>query len=205
VLLEGRCWDGSARSEVNAALLARRFGLPAVTIARRRLLEHLAEGLPQSALLFGRSCRSVRQDGHQATVELADGETLAADLVVGADGHRSVVRAAIVGDAAATPTGWAAWQGMTPTFLPTAPVNRSFYIIGKAGIFGLMPVPEGLLHWWFEVRWRPDAPRPPSVATMLKERFGSWASPVSEVLEALLEDEVELWPYIHHRVPRRFG
>src|SRR5207302_2833691 len=46
-LLEGRCWDGSARSEVNAALLARRFGVPAVTIARRRLLEHLAEGLPQ--------------------------------------------------------------------------------------------------------------------------------------------------------------
>jgi FAD-dependent urate hydroxylase len=179
--------------------------LPAVTITRRRLLERLAEALPEGALQFGRSCRSVRQHGDQATVELDDGETLATDLVIGADGHRSVVRAAIVGDTPATPTGWAAWQGMTRTFLPEAPVNRSFYIIGKGGICGLMPVPEGLLHWWFEIRWPPGTPRPPSVVTMLKERFGSWASPVSEVLGALSEDEVELWPYIHHRVPRRFG
>src|SRR5437764_9169665 len=87
--------------------------------------------------------------------------------------------------------------------LPEA--SRSFYIIGKAGICGLMPVPQDLLHWWFETPWPPGSHRPPSVVTMLKERFGSWASPVPDVLGAIADTEVELWPYVHHRVPRAFG
>jgi FAD-dependent urate hydroxylase len=204
-VLEGRSSDGSVRSKVDVARLARRFGVPAVTIARRRLLERLAEALPHEALLFDRACRSVSQDRHNATVELDDGKTLRADLVVGADGHRSVVRAAVVGDGSAKPNGWAAWQGMTAMPLPEVSASRSLYIIGKGAICGLMPAPEGQLHWWFEFRWPPGVRRPPSVVTMLKERFGSWASPVPQVLGAISETEVELWPYIHHRVPRVFG
>jgi FAD-dependent urate hydroxylase len=204
-VVEGRCSDGTVSSVVDAAGLARHFGVPGVTIARGRLLARLAEVLPEGDLQFGRACRAVVQDGEHAAVEFADGGTLTADLVVGADGHRSAVRATLVGDGPATLTGWAAWQGLIENVLPQASASRSLYIIGKAGMCGLMPVPEGLLHWWFETPWPPGARRPPSVLTMLKEQFGSWASPVPEVLGALSGTEVELWPYVHHHVPRAFG
>jgi FAD-dependent urate hydroxylase len=37
---------------------------------------------------------------------------------------------------------------------------------------------------------------------MLRERFGSWMSPVPDLLDAVSDDEVTFWPYVRHRVPQ---
>lgn len=54
-------------------------------------------------------------DPHAGTVTLATGATLAADLVVAADGIRSALRGAVLGaDVAAVPTGLAAYRFVVP-------------------------------------------------------------------------------------------
>lgn len=59
--------------------------------------------------------RVTAADPHAGTVTLATGATLAADLVVAADGIRSALRGAVLGaDVAAVPTGLAAYRFVVP-------------------------------------------------------------------------------------------
>ena len=53
-------------------------------------------------------------------MRFADGSTAAADLVIGADGTRSVVRGLVFGADPTRPAGWATAQGLTPVDVETA-------------------------------------------------------------------------------------
>ncbi|KAL3458311.1 hypothetical protein BJX64DRAFT_302067 [Aspergillus heterothallicus] len=62
------------------------------------------------------SSRVVRCDTVKGTVELADGEILSGDLIVGADGIKSAIRQYIVGEEVLPrPTGLSAYRMMIPT------------------------------------------------------------------------------------------
>ncbi|MCS6946307.1 MAG: FAD-dependent monooxygenase, partial [Steroidobacteraceae bacterium] len=67
-----------------------------------------------ASIELSRRCVGVRQDARQATLEFADGHTARADVVIGADGSRSVVRHAIFGELAPQYTGYIAWRGLVP-------------------------------------------------------------------------------------------
>jgi FAD-dependent urate hydroxylase len=203
--LQVRSAKGRLFFDVDATRLSARFGVDSVTLPRRQLLEKLAEGLPAHAVRFGTGCHSVRVRGGTPVVELTNGELLACDAVVGADGHRSVVRRTVGDDRAAQPTGWVSWQGLTPVAMPLSEGNESVYLVGKQSACGLMPAGAGLLQWWFDVRWPPPGKNPPSVLDWLTEHFESWASPVPELLGSVSEDELECFPHVFHRVPRSFS
>ncbi|KAL1853940.1 hypothetical protein VTK73DRAFT_8864 [Phialemonium thermophilum] len=62
------------------------------------------------------ACDVVRCDPDAATVTLASGEVLQGDLVIGADGIKSTVRAAVLGETRqAIPTGISAYRILIPT------------------------------------------------------------------------------------------
>ena len=200
--LEIRSAQGRRISVIDGTRLARRFGVPAIVVPRRQLIEHLAEGLSPNTVHFGQGCVGVRQDGAGAILEVDNGELVAGDLVVAADGHRSAVRTSLLGGGPAEPTGWAEWQGLSRFADQFTDGYSSLSLVDKDGACALMPAGEGLLQWWFAVRWAPDTPRPPSVVSMLRDRFGSWISPVPELLETLSDDGINFWPYVRHRVPK---
>jgi FAD-dependent urate hydroxylase len=77
--------------------------------------------------------------------------------------------------------------------------------VGKPGTCGLMPAGDGLLQWWFDLRWMPGDPPPVKPVAMLRERFGDWAPPVRAVLAAVTDDEAGFFPHCRHRVPRTWG
>lgn len=68
--------------------------------------------------------------GDGAAAELAGGESLEADLVVGADGHRSVVRSLFAPAGPATLTGWASLQGLMAVPLALTEGTTSIYATG---------------------------------------------------------------------------
>jgi len=199
---ELRSAQGRMMGVLDGVRLARRFGVPVMVIPRRRLLQRLAEGLASDRLRFAHTCTAVRQDESGATVQFENGDSVTVDLVIGADGYRSAVRTAVLGGGPAEPTGWAEWQGLSQISTHLAHGHQSLSLTDKNGACGLMPAGEGMLQWWFVVPWAPDSPRPSSVVSMLRERFGSWMDPVPEVLDEVSDDEVNLWPYVRHRVPR---
>ncbi|MFD0633432.1 FAD-dependent oxidoreductase [Catenulispora yoronensis] len=125
---------------------------------------------------------------------------------MGADGHRSAVRAHVrahlPGADPTRPTGWATFQGLTPVDIPTTHSRRGLMVIGREGMCGLLPAGGGLLQWWFDLRWDPEAPQPASAVALLKERFGHWASPVVETLAAADDADIEYFSHRRQKVSR---
>ena len=179
------------------------LGSPTVEIPRRTLLSLFADLLPVDAFHFGRRCVDVREYPRHVEVEFADGTRETGDLVIGADGQRSVVRQKVLGGEPARLTGWASWQGLTRSDLPVAQGTRTLNIAGRYGHCGLIPAGNGLLHWWFDTPWRVGDPEL-SVAN-LREVFAGWPEPVEAVLASITDDDLGFFPHIRHQVPRVWG
>ncbi len=203
--LESRDQHGKVLASVDVGRAAARYGHPHVCLPRRRLLERLADGLPDDLIKFGRACTGVAQDGAQVRATFAGGGTAVGDVLIGADGRGSVVRDQLWGGDPAELTGWATWQGISPVPIDITSSRRGVMIAGRGGTCGLMPCGEGLLQWWFDQRWSPDTPEPASIVAELKERFGGWAAPVPEVLAAVTDEDTGFFPHYRQRVPRAWG
>lgn len=197
--------DGRLRTSMNIAHAADRYGFVTKTIPRHRLAERLADGLPDDLVRYGAGCRSVTQDHGQVTATFNDRSTVRGDLLIGADGQRSAVRRCVWGEGAVQPAAFGTWQGLSPIDIDLTHSHRSLMITGREGACGLMPAGEGLLQWWFDVRWSPTDQRPAEPLTELRRRFGQWASPVPEVLAAGSEDDLDFFGHHWNKVRPVWG
>jgi salicylate hydroxylase len=91
-----------------------RFGAPYYVAHRAGLLEALRAVLPEGVVQLGHRCVGVEQDGDEARMMFAGGETVAADVVIGADGIHSVVRDAVTTPSPPTFSGTAAYRCLIP-------------------------------------------------------------------------------------------
>ncbi len=76
--------------------------------------------LRPGTLYLGKRCQGIRQDDGGATVAFDDGTEVSAEVVVGADGIRSVVREAVVPAAPLRYAGQTCYLGVARLALPTA-------------------------------------------------------------------------------------
>jgi salicylate hydroxylase len=89
-----------------AAAAEREFGSPYYTLYRPDLVDLLAAELPPSVVRLGTAVTGVdTTDDGRVAVQLTDGSSEVADVVIGADGTHSTIRAATVGDVAARSPG----------------------------------------------------------------------------------------------------
>lgn len=128
-------------------------GTPALSFKRPRLAVELARHARHQGIEVRLDARvvAVESTAAAAMVQLASGERLSADLVIGADGIHSIVRRAI--DPAA-PTGrflgLANFGGMTRS----TPIARSLpaetwtFVFGRRAFFGALPTPAGDVVWF---------------------------------------------------------
>jgi 2-polyprenyl-6-methoxyphenol hydroxylase-like FAD-dependent oxidoreductase len=72
----------------------------------------LRDAFPMQHFHAGRNVREVAQDRDRAVAIVDDGSTFEADLLIGADGMRSVVRRALFPDVQPQYVGYLAWRGM---------------------------------------------------------------------------------------------
>ncbi|HVA11618.1 MAG TPA: FAD-dependent monooxygenase, partial [Stellaceae bacterium] len=89
-----------------------RYGAPYYTFHRADLLDALASGLDRRSIHLGH--RLVRIEERGASIELgfANGNHIEADIVIGADGVRSVIRHALYGEDNPTYTGQMVWRAL---------------------------------------------------------------------------------------------
>jgi 2-polyprenyl-6-methoxyphenol hydroxylase-like FAD-dependent oxidoreductase len=72
----------------------------------------LRDAFPAQHLHAGRNVSEVAQDGDRAVAILSDGTKVEGDLLIGADGMRSVVRQALFPEIQPRYVGYLAWRGM---------------------------------------------------------------------------------------------
>jgi salicylate hydroxylase len=85
-----------------------------VGIHRADLLALLAAQLPAGRVLTGHRCTGFSQNADTATVDFADGSTVTADVVIGADGIHSVLQGFVVAPAKPVFSGVVAYRGLVP-------------------------------------------------------------------------------------------
>lgn len=114
--IQGRDWR-SGRSVFCtplAGVCERIYHAPYIHIHRADLQAILHEALPDRVLQLSSQCIDVADDGRSAIARFADGRVVEADLIVAADGIRSVVRRCLFGDDKPRFTGNICWRSVIP-------------------------------------------------------------------------------------------
>jgi salicylate hydroxylase len=111
-----RRWDDGRTlwSQPLADTVEARFGAPYYHLYRPDLLAVLAEALPAGVLRLGRRLVALEEQADGVALGFAEGESARADVVVGADGIHSTVRAALLGSESPRFSGSTAYRGLVP-------------------------------------------------------------------------------------------
>lgn len=146
--------------------IAQRFG-PLLSVHRGELLEALQRACPV-AVEPGMDVRC--EDGRL----LVGSAPLDADLVVGADGIRSAVRALVAPAAEIRPAGYGAWRGIVDTGELTPEGASETFGLGRR--FGMVPLRGGRTYWFAVLA---DA----HAGDRLDDAFGDWHEPIPLLLD----------------------
>lgn len=103
----------TSRLPMSAAAEAK-YGAPQLTIHRADLLVALRTALAPDTIRLGARATGIERDADAAALVLADGSRVEGDLVIGADGIHSAVRAALFGPDHPRFTGLVSWRGTVP-------------------------------------------------------------------------------------------
>jgi salicylate hydroxylase len=90
------------------------YGAPHITIHRADLLAVIAAGLPSERIHLGHRLVGLSDTGDGTEAWFANGARIAVDVLVGADGIHSAVRAALFGEEAPRFAGCVAYRGLVP-------------------------------------------------------------------------------------------
>lgn len=201
--VEARGWRRGqeiSRAPLGDAAL-RKYGFPYLHMHRADLVSVLGqacEAEPRITLRLGQGVAACHGDGTPALV-LASGERLEADVLVGADGIRSLVRESLFGPAAPRFTGNVAWRGLVPAErLAGADVRPTAALwMGPGAHFVHYFVRGGTLVNFVGVverdDWREESWSSRGEAADLRRDFAGWHPTVRRIVEAAPEDACFRW------------
>ncbi len=160
---------------------------PPVCVALHRAALHQAlRGGIDDAVRLDASVTAIAAAGDRARVTFTDGASGGYDLVVGADGLRSRVRALLWNGAAPRRAGYTSWRWVLPF---ASDVEGALEMWGAGARIGLVPLRDGLLYGYATLNAaRPlDDPLDGRLARF-RERFAAFDGPARGVIEALSDD-----------------
>lgn len=96
----------------NAGRVIARHDYPQITTSWNRMFELLQAGLAKGAYHLGKDLQRTTQSPDGVTAHFADGTSQTADILIGADGFRSIVRAQHANGAQPGYAGYVAWRGL---------------------------------------------------------------------------------------------
>ena len=91
------------------------YGAPHLTVHRADLLAIIASGFPPERVSLGHRLVGLADRGDHVDAWFQNGLRITADVLVGADGINSTVRAALLGEEAPRFAGCVAYRGLVPT------------------------------------------------------------------------------------------
>jgi 2-polyprenyl-6-methoxyphenol hydroxylase-like FAD-dependent oxidoreductase len=149
---------------------------PAVALHRSDLQRTLRQALPQSSIHLGHSIVNYKQQSDKMIATFANGNSVEADFLIGADGVHSRVRKQFINDGEPISRGYTIWRGTSPITPAAIPPDTGIELYGRGKRFGIGPVGLGRTGWW--------ASGNADQADKLHDLFVGWYGPVMELIEA---------------------
>ena len=128
---------------------------------------------------YGTSVRELEIFDSTAKVEFSTGAIAEYDLVIGADGRRSTIRAKAGLGGPATPTGQIVYRAVVSG---GPPLTDWTAVLGRRAQFVAMPM-GGRKIYCYADETAPDAPDPADPLERLQEVFGSFGGPIPAILD----------------------
>ena len=188
-----------------------RYGAPYFMMHRADLHATLIDAViahAPGAIRLNAQCVGFTDDGDRITLELANGERVSGDVLIGADGVHSRIRNILVGDDKAQFTGCMAWRGLVPVEKLPAHIRRNVgvnwvgpgghvvnYLLRRAEIFNFVGIVER--DWRLE-SWTEKGTREECAAD-----FSGWNADVREIIRNI--DQPYKWALLGREPLSRFS
>lgn len=164
--------------------LERELGAPTVGVVRPQLHAVLVDAAGD-ALRLGRSCTRFAAADGRVWVEIDDGTAEEGDVLIGADGLRSVVRAQLHGSEEPHFAGYASWQAFADFADGRAPPGLFRVIFGRGARFLHYCVGPSRVYWEGIFATDPGGRDPEGGRKQaVLERFAGWREPVEAIVSA---------------------
>lgn len=158
-------------------------GGQAYAVRRADLHQALLEPLDPDAVLAGKRLVALDQDADGVQLRFEDGSAVHADLVVGADGLRSVVRQALLGPGQLRASGETAYRGMASMAVADPGLMREMQGGGRRG--AVHPVSTEQVYWWTTERAPQDETASPEQRkSKLLANLAEWTAGLPEAIAA---------------------
>jgi 2-polyprenyl-6-methoxyphenol hydroxylase-like FAD-dependent oxidoreductase len=180
-------WRGDILADMSAEELLKRLGTISSVVHRAELHVVLLKAFGAEKVELGVTCTGVTQDKGQVCALLADGREVCGDVLIGADGLHSVIRAQLFNENKPEYVGYTCWRGVADidgTGLET-------WAWGKGYQFGITPMTNGRAYW-FAQRYVPEGSedKPCGRKCELLELFHDWHDPIPRVIQATAEAHI---------------
>lgn len=193
--------DGTWLLCLSAEMMTQRWGAGFVAVHRAELQQLLAAEVGSAAIHLGARCTGFEDHGSAVIARFADGREVQADVLVGADGVHSAVRAALFGPAPLRYRGYTAVRSLTPA--RSVPLPRDGWEIwGRGARFGQGPTSGDRIIWWATWNAPAGGRNDGDTAALLRKHFGTWPDPIPAIIEATPEAAL-IRNDIHDRRPAR--
>ena len=186
------------RGELLMSIDYEALGWETYGILRSDLQQAVLEEVPVQRLHLGTTCVGATEDG-EALLEGAN--PAVGDVVVGADGIRSMVRRSLFGEEPLRYGGHRAWRAGTRVDDERVR-DRFVEVWGVGGGFGFGPAGAGRVYWYCFEAVPEGAPAPERPRDEFLRRYGAWLDPIPLLIESTDQDAIEP-TFTYDRAPRR--
>ena len=173
-------------------------------VLRPRFHEFLVDNVGEDKLQLGAKFVRYEQDGDGVTAHFADGRAVRGDVLIGADGLKSTVRAQVLGGSEPRYAGYVTRRGVLETEMAKDGLERIF--LGPGRRFLYYPVGRWYVYWTSATNEPPDAKETGAeIKRTVLERFRGWPAPVEEIVESTDDSRSFLAPTYDRDPVERWG
>ena len=189
-LMQYRTLKDELLSDIDLHPLIEEVGQRPYPVSRTDLQQLLLQSFSGKVTLNAK-CVGVEQDQQSATAIFEDGTRVTGDLVVAADGSRSVIRNQILGKAIEPRyAGYVNWNGIVAASEDLIQRNSWVIYVGEHKRVSMMPISDDRFYFFFDVPIPKGTPlHPDGIRAELAGYFTGWCQPVQNLIQRINLDQ----------------
>jgi 2-polyprenyl-6-methoxyphenol hydroxylase-like FAD-dependent oxidoreductase len=192
---KGQVYDGLEVKNRRGELLMRSDvggrATPAICLHRADLIDLLERNCAPGTIHPGKTIERFEQSETGVKAFFDDGETATGDVLIGADGINSRVRAQIKGDAKPVYRGYVIWRGVVDFNASGFSVKNPSETWGTGNRFGLVPIGKNRFYW-YATNNQPENTilSPEKRKAQLSSFFQDWHAPIPQIIAATAAENI---------------